>query len=77
MTRSLPMQIACLRHCVAAARQADVGDQILLDAESAIKSLEWLSRNAELIREVRRLMLEHPAIVAVLREFPEAKVELT
>lgn len=70
MSRSLSMQIACLKHCTAAARQADVGDQIIADAEQGIASLEWINRNTEIIREVRRLMVEHPAIIELLREFP-------
>jgi hypothetical protein len=74
MTRSLAMQIACLRHCVAAARQADVGDQIILDAEAGIKSLEWCERNTEIIREVQRLMTDSPVIIAFLRAFKGAEI---
>jgi hypothetical protein len=77
MSRSLPMQIASLRHCVAAARQGDVDDRIIEDAEAGIKSLEWLERNPEIIREVRRLYLEHPAILAILSEFPGSLVTIT
>lgn len=74
MTRSLSMQIACLRHCVAAAGQADVGEQIIADAEAGIASLEWVERNTEIIREVRRLMTDNPAIIAVLKAFPGAQI---
>lgn len=71
MTRSLLMQIAAIRHCVAG---ADVNDDVRANAEAGIASLEWVERNVEIIREVQRLMTETPAVIAVLRAFPGAQI---
>lgn len=70
LSRSLPYQIACLRHCVAG---ADVSDDIRAGAEAGIESLEWVLRNAEVIRTVYRL-INHKAVRAVLEAFPGAEL---
>lgn len=71
MTRSLAMQIASVRHCI---ESADVNDEVRANAEAGLASLEWVRRNTEVIREVRRLMLEAPAVVALLKAFPGSQV---
>ena len=70
MTRSLSYQAACLRHCIAS---ADVNDDVRDGAEAGLASLEWIERNAEVIRTVYRLM-QHKAVKAVLESFPGAEL---
>lgn len=72
MTTSLPRQIAALRHCISL---ADADERVREDAEAGLKSLEWLDRNTEIIREVARLMKETPFVIEILREFPGAQIK--
>jgi hypothetical protein len=76
MSRSLPMQIAALTHCVALSRR-EAGPEIIEDAEAGIKSMEWIRDNSWVIHEVKRLVTDHPALIAILREFPQAKVRIS
>lgn len=70
MTRSLSAQISAVRHCIAS---ADVNDQVRANAEAGLSSLEWIERNAEVIRTVYRLM-QHKAVQTVLASFPGAEL---
>jgi hypothetical protein len=69
-TRSLSAQIASIRHCIAS---ADVNDDVRANAEAGLASLEWVQRNAEVIRTVYRLM-QHKAVKAILTAFPGAEL---
>jgi hypothetical protein len=75
MSGALPMQVAALRHVVALAHNT-AQPEVLENANAGVASLEWVCRNVHVIREVKRLMDEHPAIIALLRAFPESKVQI-
>lgn len=75
-TRTLSLQIASLVHCVSIASSNGADDTVIESAEAGLNSLRWIERNTVIIREVARLMTDHPAIIAILREFPGARVEM-
>jgi len=74
MTRSLPMQMAAITHCIAVARHAGVEETIAANADCGVESLAWCDRNADIIKEVVRLMTESPAVIAFLRAFKGAEI---
>jgi hypothetical protein len=76
MSRDLPMQIAAVRHVIALAHNS-AQPEVLENANAGLASLEWLGRNVHIVREVRRLFLEHPAVIELLRAFPESRIEIT
>jgi acyl carrier protein phosphodiesterase len=75
MSRSLDAQISSVRHVIALAHNS-AQPEVLENANDGLASLEWLFRNVDVVREIHRLMTEHPAIIALLRAFPGARIEI-
>ncbi len=73
--KSLAFQAACIRHMEPSAPS----DDIRAGLEQAIKTLEWLDRQAELLRMWGDLRKTNPELFAILRSiattFPGAKIE--
>ena len=72
MSRSLPYQISCVRHAIAA---AELNDEVRAGAEAGLETLEWLERNVEVIREFHRVMTKHRAVIDVLKAFPGSQIQ--
>lgn len=70
MTFPLSHQVACVRHVTSAFREDGT---IRQGAEEAIKTLEWIQANRDVIRAAYRL-LQHPAVSAVFDVFEGAEL---
>lgn len=68
MNRSLSFQAACIRDVLPSARSEDISSGL----SGAIRTIEWVDRNAEGIREFVRMMKECPIILEICKEFPGA-----
>lgn len=73
--KSLAFQAACIRHMEPLAPS----DDIRAGLEQAIKTLEWLERQSELLRMWDDLRKSNPTLFECLRKiataFPGAKIE--
>lgn len=67
---SLAFQASCIRDCLPLARTSDIASGL----SGAIRTIEWVERNADLIKEFVRMVKESPVFLEVLREFPGSTV---
>lgn len=68
MSRSLSFQAACIRHVLPSSDSEDISSGL----SGAIRTIEWVEKNADLIKEFVRMVKEAPIILEVLKEFPGA-----
>jgi len=71
--RALPFQAACLTHVIALARPT-AGAGVIAGAEQALKTIQWMEQREGLLRQLIALDRESPALAAIFRVWPEAKI---
>jgi hypothetical protein len=73
--KSLAFQAACVRHMVPSAPS----DDIRAGLEQAVKSMEWIERQSELLRMWDDLRKTNPELFSILSSiattFPGSKIE--
>lgn len=73
--RSLSYQRQCVEHLIALCTdKKGMTGPIIEGAKQAARTIGWIEKRAELIREVDRLEREAPELADLLREFPGAHV---